>query len=428
VLVGFKAGIGLVIVLDQVPKLLGIHIHKGSFFHNIWAIIDGLPQASPVTIALAAAVILLLVFLERRMPHAPAPLIAVAAGILAMSLLGLAAYGVESIGEVPTGLPSPVFPTLALVEQLWAPALGIGLMSFTETIAAGRSFARPGEPAPRANQELLATGLSNIAGAFAGAMPAGGGTSQTAVNRAAGARSQLAGLVTAGVTLVTMLVLAPLISMMPQAVLAAVVIVYSIDLIKPAEFSAILRIRRTEFIWALAALAGVVLLGTLQGILVAIIVSLIALAYQVIDPPVHVLGRKPGTNVFRPRTREHPQDEFFPGLLLVRLEGRLFYANAANVQDKVRAIMEVEKPKVFALDLSGVFDIEYTALKVLIDAEERASERGTELWLVGCTPGVLATIRNSSLGAKLGRQRMAFTLEDAVNRYMNPAGRAGFPD
>ena len=162
-------------------------------------------------------------------------------------------------------------------------------------------------------------------------MPAGGGTTQTAVNRLAGARTQLAGLVAAAGALVTMLLLAPFIGLMPEATLAAVVIVYSISLIKPVEFRTILNVRRTEFVWALAALVGVVLLGTLQGILVAIVVSLLALAHQVADPPVHVLGRKPGTNVFRPRSAEHPEDETFPGLLLLRPEGRIFFANVERV-------------------------------------------------------------------------------------------------
>ena len=173
-------------------------------------------------------------------------------------------------------------------------------MSFTETIAAGRAFSTSEEPPPRANQELLATGIANAGGALLGAMPAGGGTTQTAVNRLAGARTQLAEMVTAGAALVTMLLLAPLIGLMPEATLGAVVIVYSIGLIKPAEFRAILKVRRMEFVWAIAALMGVVFLGTLKGILVAIVVSLVALAYQATNPPVHVLGRKPGTNVFRP--------------------------------------------------------------------------------------------------------------------------------
>src|SRR5262249_20250884 len=154
---------------------------------------------------------------------------------------------------------------------------------------------------------------------------------QTAVNLRAGARSQVAQVVTAGATLATMFFLAPMIGLMPQATLAAVVIVYSIGLIKPMEFLSILRVRRTEFYWALAAFAGVMLLGTLKGILVAIILSLLALAHQVANPPVYLLGRKPGTNVFRPRSKEHPEDETFPGLLLLRPEGRIFFANAERV-------------------------------------------------------------------------------------------------
>jgi MFS superfamily sulfate permease-like transporter len=248
-------------------------------------------------------------------------------------------------------------------------------------------------------------------------MPSGGGTSQTAVNRRAGARTQLAALVTAGATLVTMLFLAPLIGGMPQAVLAGLVIVYSVGLIEPAEFRSILKVRRTEFYWALAAFAGVLLLGTLKGILIAIILSLLALAYQVADPPVYVLGRKPGTNVFRPRTQDHPEDESFPGLLIVRPEGRLFFANAQRIGARIRALVDEAKPKVVALDLSAVFDLEYTALKMMIEGEERNREQGIELWLVGLTPDVLAVVQRSSLGETLGRDRMLFNLEVAVEKY-----------
>jgi MFS superfamily sulfate permease-like transporter len=298
-------------------------------------------------------------------------------------------------------------------------------MSFTETIAVGRGFATSEEPPVRANRELLATGLANAGGALLGAMPGGGGTSQTAVNRLAGARTQMAEIVTAGATLVTMLLLAPLIGLMPHATLAAVVIVYSIGLIKPAEFRTILRVRRTEFIWAVAALAGVVLLGTLQGIVVAIVVSMVALAHQVSNPPVHVLGRKPGTNVFRPRSKEHPEDETFPGLLLLRLEGRVFFANAERIADKMKPLIDEAKAKVVAVDLSGVPDLEYTALKMLTEGEKRQRERGVSLWLVGLNPVVLAMLQRSSLGELLGRERMHFNLEVAVAKYLaSPASRS----
>ena len=417
VLIGFKAGIGLVIVLDQLPKLMGIHFQKGSFFHNVLAIVQGVPHASMTTAALGVVMIGILVAVERFFPRAPAPIIAVASGIAGMSLFGLQDYGVGTVGQVPTGLPSLTLPNLQLIVQLWPAALGIALMSFTESIAAGRAFAEKDEPTPRANRELFATGLANIGGALLGAMPAGGGTTQTAVNRLAGARTQLAELVTAAVALFTMLFLAPLIGLMPEATLAAVVIVYSIGMIKPAEFQTILKVRRMEFIWALVAMVGVVLLGTLQGILVAIIVSILALAYQIADPPVHVLGRKPGTNVFRPRSKEHPEDETFPGLLLLRTEGRIFFVNYERVADKIRPLVVQAQPKVVVLDLEAVFDLEYSALKMLTEAEQRMRDRGISLWLVGLNPGVLEMVQRSPLSGILGRDRMIFNLEQAVAKH-----------
>jgi MFS superfamily sulfate permease-like transporter len=298
-------------------------------------------------------------------------------------------------------------------------------MSFTETIAAGRAFAKSEEPPLRPNRELLATGIANAGGAFVGAMPAGGGTSQTAVNRRAGARTQLAEMVTAIVALATILLLAPLLALMPQATLAAIVIVYSIGLIQPTEFRAILNIRRTEFTWALTAFAGVLLLGTLKGIIVAIVVSLVALASQVADPPVYVLGRKPGTNVFRPRSEEHPEDQAFPGLLMLRLEGRVFFANAEIIGQKIRLLVNEARPKVVVLDLSAVFDLEYSALKALSEGEKRQRDLGVAIWLVGLNPGVLQMVQRSPLGIVLGRERMQFSLELAVAKYDELSSKAG---
>jgi len=426
VLIGFKAGIALVIVLDQVPKLLGVHLPKGTFVHNLLATLQAIPHASLPTLALGIVMIVLLVGIERFFPRAPAPLIVVAIAIASVRLFGLQAHGVETVGQIPQGLPPFTFPDFSFVAQLWTGALGIALMSFTETIAAGRAFATSEEPPLRPNLELAATGLANAGGALLGALPAGGGTTQTAVNRLAGARTQLAELVTAAVALLTMLFLAPLIGLMPEATLAAIVIIYSIGLIKPVDFRHILEIRRTEFLWALTALAGVALLGTLQGILVAIVVSLVALAYQTADPPVRVLGRKPGTDVFRPRSKEHPEDETFPGLLMLQVEGRVFFVNAERIADKVKALADEAMPSVVALDFTGVPDLEYTALKMLIEAEKKQRERGVSIWLVGLNPEVLSVIQRSSLGEVLGRERMHFNLELAVAKYLGaPVSKSG---
>jgi len=424
VLIGFKAGIGTVIVLDQIPKLLGVHIPKGTFGQNVLNTIRSIPDAKLATLAVGIVMIVLLLALHHFAPKLPAPLIAVAAGIGGAYFLNLSARGVELVGHIPQSLPSLTLPSLPLATQLWPGALGIALMSFTETIAAGRAFARSDEPSPRANRELFATGLANAGGALLGAMPGGGGTSQTAVNRLAGARTQVSELVTAAITLVTMLVLAPFLALMPQATLAAVVVIYSIGLIKPVEFREILRIRRTEFTWAVIAFAGVVLVGTLKGIVVAIIVSLIALAYQVADPPVYVLSRKPGTNVFRPRSKEHPEDETFEGLLILRLAGRVFFANAEVIAQKIRALIVESRPRIVAIDLGGVPDLEYTALKMLTEGEKRQRENGVSLWLVDMNPQVLTMIQRSQLGETLGHDAMHFNLEIAVQKYLGKAGAA----
>jgi high affinity sulfate transporter 1 len=417
VLTGFKAGIGFVIVLDQVPKLLGIHIAKQGFFADFLHIVQHIPETSLITLAVAAATFLVLIGMERLWPHSPAPLVAVGGGIAAAWFFGLQALGVSTVGLIPQGFPSLTMPDLALIEQLAPGALGIALMSFTETIAAGRAFARPGDPPINANRELIATGAANLGGAFLGAMPAGGGTSQTAVVRATGGRSQLASLVTAGVAAATMLLLAPILGLLPQATLAAIVIVYSVGLIQPAEFLAIRKVRTMEFRWAIVAALGVLLLGTLNGIVVAIVLSLIGLSSQSANPRVSVIGRKRGADVLRPLSPENPDDETFEGLLIVRPEGRLYFVNAQNVGEQINALVTKHRPRVLVLDMSRVHDIEYSALQALMAGEVRATEHGAVVWLAGLNPGVLEVVRNSGMAERLGRERMFFNARAAIDRY-----------
>ena len=419
VLVGFRAGIGLVIVVDQLPKVFGIHFTRGTFFQNVIATVHYLPRTSLATLGVGLTAIMFLLGMKHFVPKAPAPLLAVAAAIGGAYMLNLGNRGVELVGHIPEGLPTLVRPDFSLISVLWPGALGIALMSFTETIAAGRAFARKGEPTPRAGRELLATGLANVGGALVGSMPGGGGTTQTAVNVRAGARTQLAEIVTAAMTLVTIFFLAPLISMLPLSALAAMVIVYSFGLIKPSEFSDILKIRWTEFSWAIAAFAGVVILGTMKGILVAIVVSLVTLAHQVANPAVYVLRRKPETNVFRPESPDHPEDESFAGLLLLRPEGPIFFANAAQIAHKIEPLVRETQPKVIAVDASGVLDMEYSALKMFAEVAIRQREHGVRLWLIGMSPKVLATVQRSPLGQMLRQEGMFFNLEIAVAHYLS---------
>jgi len=417
VLTGFKAGIGFVIVLDQVPKLLGIHITKQGFFLDVVSVLQHAPDTSLITLAVAVATLLVLIGMERLWPHSPAPLVAVGGGIAAAWFFGLQARGVSTVGLIPPGLPSLTLPSASLVSQLLPGALGIALMSFTESIAAGRAFARPGDPPIDANREVIATGAANLGGAVFGAMPAGGGTSQTAVVRATGGQTQKASLVTAAAAAAIMLFLAPVLGLLPHASLAALVIVYSIGLIQPAEFAAIRRVRTMEFHWAVAAAFGVLVFGTLQGIVVAIVLSLVGLSSQVAYPRVHVIGRKRGADVLRPLSPEHPDDETFDGLLILRPEGRLFFVNAQFVSDQIGALIKAHQPRVVALDMSRVFDLEYSALQMLLEGEKRATENGAIVWLVGLNPGVLEVVRHVGLDARLGRERMLFNARAAIEHY-----------
>jgi len=426
VLTGFKAGVGLVIILDQLPKLLGIHVTKVGFFQDLWSIVTRVSDTSIPTVILGVVMLALMLGLEHFAPKVPAALVTVAVGIGASAFFGLDKAGVSLVGTLQGGLPSFALPDLSLVQQLWPAAVGIALMSFVESAAAGRAFLHKGESAPNANSELVATGMANLAGGFFHIMPAGGGTTQTAVNDGAGARSQLAGVVTAAVVVGTLLFLAPLFALMPYATLAAVVIVASIGLCSPAQFLAIRRIRFMEFRWALAAVLGVVLLGTLKGVLVAVLVSLVALIIHGNRYPVHVLGRKPGTNVFRPRSPEHPEDEAFPGLLLLRPEGAMYFFNAPRFAQQILELRLAAAPRVMALDLGAVSDLEFTALRRLIDAEEQLRNNGIMLWLVALNSEVLRVVQHSGLGERLGRERMFFTLEQAVENYHKGSSGSSF--
>ena len=419
VLTGFKAGIGLVIVLDQVPKLLGVHFKKADFFHNLWALAQSLPHTSMLALGIGVAVILVLVVIERLLPKLPAPLLALGGAIGASAAFGLSARGIETVGLIPRGFPSFVLPDLDLMRQLLPGAAGIALMSFVESIAVGRAFARTDEPPVRANRELLATGAANLGGAFFGSMPAGDGTSQTALVRAVGGRSQTASLVTAATALLVMLLLAPVLGLIPNSALAALVIVYSVGLIKPAEFMAIRKIRTMEFRWAMAACLAVPVFGTLQGIVLAIGISLLAMLARASNPRLSILGRKPGTDVFRPNTPEHPEDETFPGLLLVRPEDRIFFGNVQTIRERLGALVEEKKPKVLGIDMRIVPDIEYSALKVLIEAEKKAADFGVRLWLIGLSSEVLLVVQRSGLADRLGREGMFFNCQAAVTRYLS---------
>jgi len=427
VLTGFKAGIGVVIFVGQLSKVLGLSIPSGPVSQTLLSIVTDLGQINWPTVLVSLVTLAILILLPRLVPRIPAALAAVAVGIAISALLNVSELGIALIGQISPGLPTFSLPDLSLVSSLWPAALGIALMSFTESIAAARTFRNHGDPMPEANQELFALGMANIGGGFFQAYPAGGGTSQTAVNADAGAKSQISEMVTVGVVVLTLLFLAPVVSLMPAATLGALVLVAAARLVNLDQFRAMAQIRREELAWALIAFVGVIVLGTLAGILVAVLISILTLIADAARPPVYAMGRKPGTDVFRP-LGDHPDDETFPGLLLTRTESRLFFANVSWVVDKLWLLVNKLAPQVLVLDCGAIPDIEYTALMSLTEFEEQLSEAGVSLWLAGLNPTPLRVVERAPLGATLGHERMHFNLEQAVEAYVQRRVPGGSDD
>jgi high affinity sulfate transporter 1 len=416
VLVGFEAGIGIVIAVSQLKSLLGIHPAGRTVLGTLRELPALLPQTHVPTLCVALASLALLVGLPRLWPRLSAPLVVVSLGALAAAALGLAASGVDLVGAVPRGMPSFVRPDLSLVARLWPGALAIALMSFTESVASARTFLRPDDPPVDPNRELVATGIANVAAAFVGGFPSGGGASQTAVNARSGARSQAAQFVGAAFVVLCLLFLSGVIGLIPQAALGALVFVAAVSMVKVDKFRAIARVRKDELWWALVTAAGVVLIGTLEGILIAVAVSVLTLLYQSNHPPVYVVAHNLEKGIFR-RLGEHAEDVTYPGLLVLRTEGRLTFANIDYVADKMRALVVESAPRVIVLECSAIPDIEYTALDTLVEANRKLRARGVELWLATVNPDLFRILERSALGAALGHGHMFFNLHKAVEAY-----------
>jgi high affinity sulfate transporter 1 len=417
VLVGFKCGVGVAIFVGQMKAVLGVHVESRTTLGALMELPGKLSETHGPTALVALAGLAFLLTLPRVAPRFPAPLAWVAIGIVAARWFGLADRGVALVGAVPPGLPSVALPDLSLASVVWPAALGIALMSFTETMAAARAFRGPEDPPLDANRELVAVGAAGVASSFVGGMPAGGGTSQTAVTDKAGAKSQAAQIVGAAAVLATLLLLSRVIGGLPKAALGALIVAVAISMIKPAAFGAIARVRRMELAWALATLAGVVLVGTLDGILVAVAISFLTLVYQANHPPVYAVAWNRAKNVFR-RAGESPDDETIPGLLILRTEGRLTFMNTERAFDQMRELIAHSNARVVVLECSAIPDIEYTALEMLAEGERKLREHGVTLWLSTLNPAVADVIRRTPLGATLGAGRVFPNLRIAVDAFL----------
>jgi sulfate permease, SulP family len=380
VLKGFIIGLALTIVAGQLPKLFGVEGGEGDFFERLWDLLTHLGDTHGPTLALGLVSLALVLGLRRLAPMVPGSLVAVLFGIVVVWALGLDDRGVGIVGHIDSGLPSLGLPDVAAADYLalTPSAIGVMLVGFAEGLGAAKTYAARHHYEVDANRELLGLGAANLGAGLSSGMVVNGSLSKTAVNGSAGARSQASGLVVAALTVLTLLFLTGLFETLPEATLAAVVIAAVIELIDIPALVTLYRVAtrqlrgiygvaaRPDFLAALAALLGVLVFDTLPGLFIGIAVSLLLLLYRASRPHVAVLGQVPGADGHYGDVLRHPENQQVPGIVVLRLESGLFFANADAVRDAIRAHAAGPSVRAVVLDAETIPYVDVTAARMLM--------------------------------------------------------------
>jgi sulfate permease, SulP family len=388
VLKGFIVGLALTIIIGQVPKLLGVPKGEGDFFEQLWDLLGNLGETSGVTLMVGLLSLVLVVGLKEYAPIVPGSLVAVLFGIVLVHLFDLEQHGVAIVGQIDSGLPSLGLPDVAAHRYLdLAPAaVGVMLVGFAESLGAAKTYAARDHYEIDPNRELIGLGAANLGAGLSSGMVVNGSLSKTAVNASAGARSELSGLVVAALTVVTLLFLTGLFEDLPEATLAAVVIAALVELVDIRSLRALYRVRsgvlgpvaaRPDFVAAIAALLGVLVFDTLPGLFIGIGIAVILLVYRASRPHVAVLGRAPGAETHWTDVARHPEDAQVPGVVVLRPEAGLFFANADWVRDEIRS--RAEGAHAIVLDAESMPFLDVTAVQMLAELTEDLERRDVRL-------------------------------------------------
>ena len=405
ILVGFKAGAGLSIAMTQLPNLIGVPAAGHNFFERAASFLGQIGNTRASVLAVSIVAIMLLLVGDRRLPGRPVALGVVIVSIVAAQMLELPALGVPVTGEIPAGLPALAGPSLRLrdVEGIFPLAAGCLLLAYIESISAARTFAAKHRYGVDPRQEFLGLGAANLAAALGHGYPVAGGLSQSAVNDKAGARTPLALVVASAALALCLLFLTGFLRNLPSAVLAAVVLTAISQLL---DFRALVRMRRVsrlDFYAATIALGAVLLLGILQGILLAALASILLLIARASRPHVAFLGRIPGTNLYSDCAR-HPENEALTGVIAFRPEASLIYINSEPVLDAVLDRLRAIGPNEIRLvvcDLSASPMIDLAGSRMLHELHENLARRGVLLRIVGAHGSVRDVLRADGIGDKV---------------------------
>jgi high affinity sulfate transporter 1 len=421
VVTGFVFGLAITIAIGQLPKLFGVPAASGNSFQQLSGLVAELDQTNPVTLALGVCALALIFLIKRFYPRIPGGLVVLVLGILAVTIFNLDENGVSTVGVIPTGLPTPGLPQISLTDlpYLITGAVGIVFLAVGESLGSARAFAAKYRYEINPDQELIALGAANINAALFQGLTVDASLSSTATADEAGAHTQLSSIVTAALIIVTVIVLAPLFRNLPNAVLAAIVITSVIGLMNVPEIRRYYASNRSDFALAMVALLGVISTDVLTGLLIAVFLSLVIILYRASRPYEAVLGKVPGEVPTFGDIARHPENLRVPGLLIVRLDAPLYFLNANVARGQILDLVASSEPAPVAVlfDLGASADLDIASLDMLKGLVAELDEMGVDMLLAQVRGGVRDRLRQASLMAEIGEDRIYLSVAAAVHDF-----------
>ncbi|HEU4511739.1 MAG TPA: sulfate permease [Nocardioidaceae bacterium] len=420
VLVGYMAGIAVLMIVSQLGKLSGMEVEGDTPLEQSWYTLSHLGDAHLPTLVLASVVLVLLLVGQRFLPTWPNPLIVMLLAAAAVALLDLGDQGIGVVGPIPRGLPTPGLPDVdpRVVLELLVPAIGVAVVGYSDNVLTGRAFASRRHERIEANQEFLALGAANVASGLMHAFPVSSSGSRTVIGDALGSRSQLYSLVTLAVVLVTMYFLDPLLAAFPMAALGGVVVFAAIRLVDVDELRRIARFNRSELAVALATTASVLVLGVLPGIGIAIGLSILNQLRHVARPHDGILGYVPGVPGMHD-VDDYPEAKQVPGLVVYRYDSPIFFANADDFTQRALAAVDASQTPVewFLLNAEANTEIDLTGVDALDEVRRTLTDRGIVFAMARVKQDMRAYLAAAGLVEKVGEDRIFMTLPTAVLAY-----------
>ena len=422
VLIGYMAGVGVIMITSQLEKITGVDVAGNSFLEDIGSFAQGVATggANWPTVAIGLTVAGLLLWLTPRYPRVPVPLVVMLLATVVVAVFDLQRFGVETVAPVSISGLSFGLPTMDLhtIQTLMLPALGIFVVGYTDNVLTARAFATRSGTGVHNNQEFLAMGAANVGSSLVGGFPVSSSASRTVIAEASGARTQVYSLVSAGLVVISVLVFSSVISAFPKAALGGVVAYAAIRLIDVSEFKRLWHFRRREFLLALSATAGVLLFDILYGVLAAVAISVVELLTRVARPHNAVLGQSPGLAGWHD-IGDYPDSEQIPGLVIFRYDSPLFFANAEDFETTCKEVIDeaVPAPRWFVLNMDGNTEVDITGLDALENVRQYCEDHDIVMALDHVKREVRRMLDRHGVGGRIGHDRMYPTHPTAVAAY-----------